>query len=82
MYAIRSYYERRAAAGVESSVEAGCSYIWNFVDGVTRPDLKYGDQLIVSAPNGNKKVYKITPDAYFPSHEAMLKTVVFPGVNA
>ena len=62
-------------------VEDGCTASVNYVDGIERPDLKYGDQLVVTAVDGSKKSYKITPNPYYPERNAYLETVVFPGLN-
>jgi hypothetical protein len=60
----------------------GSSYEFTFVDGINRVDLKDGDQLTVTAPDGTtKKTYLIKVEPYYPSINNDLVRVIFPGLD-
>jgi hypothetical protein len=60
----------------------GSSYEFTFVDGINRVDLKDGDQLTVTAPDGtSKKTYLIKVEPYYPSINNDLVMVIFPGLD-
>jgi hypothetical protein len=50
------------------------------VDGVPRPDLKYGDKLKVTAQNGAVKEYFIEMQPLQPSHNANLLSITWPDI--
>lgn len=51
-----------------------------YVDGVTRPDLKNGDKLKVTAGNGSVKEYFIKLNRYVPSKIARLSAITWPDI--
>ena len=60
----------------------GSTYEFTFVDGINRVDLKDGDQLTVTAPDGTtKKTYMIKVEPYYPSLNNDLVEVIFPGLD-
>ena len=62
-------------------IEDDCTFEFIHKDGVESPDLDYGDILRIEAPSGDKKDYLITPEPYEPSHNALIKTVILPGLD-
>ena len=63
------------------ALDNGATYSFIWVDGVARPDLKYGDKLVVTSKSGKQKEYKICVNDYFPDHNAALSTIIFPGLE-
>jgi hypothetical protein len=60
----------------------GKSVDFTFVDNVTRADLNDGDKLTVTAADGvTKKTYRISVEPYYPSINADLLQVIFPGLE-
>jgi hypothetical protein len=51
-----------------------------YVDGVTRPDVKTGDKLKVTAGNGSTKEYYIKTNRYVPNKIARLSSITWPDV--
>ncbi len=61
--------------------EAGSSYNFSYTDGIERPDLKTGDILTVTSQSGLQKAYKISIVPYIKSDDALIKTIIFPGLQ-
>lgn len=63
-------------------LEKATNATWEFewVDGVERPDLKDGDQLFVTAENGDVKKYHIQVQPFNPSHNAYLSAITWPDI--
>lgn len=53
-----------------------------YVDGVTRPDVKTGDKLKVTAGNGSVKEYYIKTNRYVPNKIARLTAITWPDIPA
>lgn len=64
------------------SLEKAPNASWEIVpvDGVPRPDLKYGDKLKVTAQNGAVKEYFIEMQPLQPSHNANLLSITWPDI--
>jgi hypothetical protein len=65
---------------LEKAPEANWEVV--YVDGVTRPDLKTGDILKVTAKSGAVKNYYIKCTRYLPSHDANLSSITWPDIPA
>lgn len=63
---------------LEKPAKATWEFVW--VDGVTRPDLKDGDKLKVTAENGSVKEYHIEMQPYAPSRNVYLSAITWPDV--
>ena len=63
---------------LEKPANATWEIVW--VDGVKRPDIKYGDKLKVIAQNGNIKEYFIEVRAYEPSKSSLLSAITWPDI--
>jgi hypothetical protein len=63
---------------LEKAPLATWKIIW--VDGLVRTDLTTGDQLEVTAENGDVKDYFIKVDGYRPSHDASLSSITWPDI--
>ncbi len=63
---------------LEKPANATWEFVW--VDGTTRPDLKNGDKLKVTAANGDVKVYYLELQPPSPSHNAVLSSITWPDV--
>lgn len=53
-----------------------------FVDGVTRPDLKFGDKLQVTSESGKVKNYFLKLQKFIPSANAELASITWPDMPA
>lgn len=55
---------------------------WEFinVDGIDRPDLKYGDLLRIEAEDGSVKDYFLDVMNYMPDHNAALSAITWPDI--
>lgn len=61
---------------------ANATWDFEFVDGVTRPDLKDGDKLKVTSANGKVKEYYLQVQPYGPGHNAYLSSITWPDMPA
>ncbi len=63
---------------LEKPSSASWEFVW--VDGITRPDIKDGDKLKVTAQNGAVKEYLLEVQPYSPNHTALLSAITWPDV--
>ena len=63
---------------LEKAPDASWTIDW--VDGNERPDLKYGDKLVVTAASGAVKEYFIAVEEYEPNHNAFLDAITWPEI--
>jgi hypothetical protein len=63
---------------LDKPTNASWEILW--VDGVERPDLKYGDKLKVTSQNGAVKEYFIYVNEYQPSDNTKLSAITWPDI--
>lgn len=63
---------------LEKPANANWEIVW--VDGISRPDLKNGDKLKVTAQNGDIKEYFLQVQSYNASHNAYLSAITWPDI--
>ena len=65
---------------IRLEIAPGASWEVEWVDGIARPDVKYGDKIVVTAADNSIKEYFIVVNDYEPSSNANLGAITWPDI--